>query len=95
MLGNQPSSQETDSMDTSISVHQEVGDDSIDGSPSRPAKEFKCPLKRTKKTSSEEIMLVDEVDVFFGSEFYGRKSIFLFSMINNCTRSRYVNSHYN
>jgi preprotein translocase subunit SecA len=30
-------------------------------------------LGKRKKECSEEIMLVDEVDVFFGSEFYGRK----------------------
>jgi hypothetical protein len=30
-------------------------------------------MQKAKKDVQEEIMLVDEVDVFFGSEFYGRK----------------------
>ncbi len=34
--------------------------------------------KRARRSNSEEIMLVDEVDVFFGSEFYGRKFRLLF-----------------
>jgi hypothetical protein len=33
--------------------------------------------QKSKKESKEEILLVDEVDVFFGAEFYGRKYIHL------------------
>jgi hypothetical protein len=59
---------------------------SADMSRSLAAQHSKATLKGTKKFSSEEIMLVDEVDVFFGSDFYGRKFLFVSTKLDHLLR---------
>ena len=78
MRGNTSTDKEIKSSSTMTSKSKEMGLTNNDGKRSFPATNSKVSYKRRKKSSSEEIMLVDEVDVFFGSEFYGRKLLCLF-----------------
>ena len=74
MRGNQSTDQETNSLSTITSNIRDM-----DGDNSNRKRSLSPMESRMKKCASEEIMLVDEVDVFFGSEFYGRKLSFLCS----------------
>lgn len=88
MRGNQSTDQETNSLGTITSNIRETDGDNLNRKRSLSPMDYSM-----KKCTSEEIMLVDEVDVFFGPEFYGRKLSFcVLDVSTTLTCERNVNS---